>query len=63
MVMDKFVDYLGKKQIDAQRFRESWPDEESRLRNEFQQGGAIAFELRKKFLLNNLRLEFPILEV
>ena len=57
--MDKFETYLSQKRIDAQRFRQSLPTEHERLAQEFVAGGEKAFDLRKKFLLNNLRLEYP----
>jgi len=59
--MDQFELYLVQKQIDAARFRAALPAEWSRWKSEFDAAGALAFDHSKKFLINPLRLQFPII--
>lgn len=52
--------YLREKRIDGGRFRATRPDEYARWESEWAVLGKAAFDQRKKFLLNPLRLEFPL---
>ena len=54
-----FEDFLRSKLIDSVAFEKALSDMFQQFRNEFELGGAEAFDQRKKFYLNSLRLEFP----
>ncbi len=57
--ISKFETYLDKKQIDSHAFKTVYGKEWERFRSEFDHLGEAAFDARKKFFLNNLRLQFP----
>jgi hypothetical protein len=59
--MEHFEDYLQQKRIDSVTFRDQLPEEWSRWKADFETSGAKAFDHSKKFLLNPIRLQFPIL--
>ena len=54
-----FEKYLLSIKIDSARFRREQAEEWNSLRHEFEIGGEKSFFLRKRFLLNPLRLEYP----
>ena len=58
--MSNFELYLQSKKIDARAFRAALPAEFETYHKQFSQSSAAAFDLQKKFYLNNLRLEFPV---
>lgn len=58
--MDHFKKYLLDKRIDSDRFRQDLPEEWNALQREFETGGEKPFQLRKRFMLNPLRLEYPL---
>ncbi len=55
----KFEAYLHGKQIDSDAFKAAYKDEWEKYKSEFDRSGSAAFDARKKFFLNNLRLQFP----
>ena len=57
--MSGFEAFLTKKRIDSNRFKASMAQEWETYRSEFDQMGEAAFDARKKFFLNGLRLQFP----
>lgn len=58
--MGDFKDFLLRKQINPEGFRMGLPKEWERWNAEFEQIGEQAFDLQKKFLLNPMRLQFPL---
>lgn len=62
MEQSKFEDFLVKKRIDSNAFRSSYEEEWLKFRSEFDRSGEASFDARKKFMLNNLRLQFPLEE-
>jgi hypothetical protein len=59
--MEHFEHYLRQKRIDSVSFRDKLPEEWSRWKSDFESAGALAFDHSKKFLLNPIRIQFPIL--
>lgn len=57
-----FEEFLKKKRIDSVKFKASLAQEWLGFMIEFDQSGEAAFDARKKFFLNNLRLQFPLEE-
>lgn len=60
MVQENFEEYLRQKHIDPDAFQKAMPDHWTELKESFRILGAGAFDARKKFLLNNLRLQFRL---
>lgn len=60
--MSNFELYLQSKKINARAFRDALPEEFDQYHRQFAASSAAAFDLQKKFYLNNLRLEYPIVE-
>lgn len=58
--MNLFKKYLVGKRIDSDWFQRELPREWEALRHEFETGGEKSFQLRKRFMLNPLRLEYPL---
>ena len=58
--MSGYEAFLTKKRIDSNRFKASMAREWETYRSEFEQLGEAAFDARKKFFLNGLRLQFPL---
>jgi hypothetical protein len=52
-------EFFARKGIDAENFRGAMPTLFLDFEREFRLGGAVAMELRKKFLWNDLRIMFP----
>ena len=61
--MEKFVNYLVAKRIDATRFRQELPVEWEASLASFAAHGPKAFTQRKRFFINSWRLQFPYQEV
>ncbi len=55
-----FEEFLKKKRIDSVKFKASLSQEWLSYQAEFDQSGEASFDARKKFFLNNLRLQFPL---
>ncbi|MEY3443064.1 MAG: hypothetical protein RLZZ519_1345 [Bacteroidota bacterium] len=55
-----FEAFLLKKKIDAVRFRSLNPELYQRIVRDFERGGETSIEYGKKFLWNDLRMEFPL---
>ena len=60
--MAGFEEFLEKKRIDSAAYRRALEAEWNQFRKEYEQSGEAAFDARKKFFLNNLRLQFPLKE-
>lgn len=58
--LTNFENYLREKRIDVDRFRATAPEEWERMASHFTALGSHAFDARKKFLINNIRLQFPL---
>lgn len=53
-------DYLLKKKIFEKALKENLPEVWEKFYRTFPQEGAASFDARNKFLINNLRLQFPL---
>ena len=60
--MAGFEEFLEKKRIDGAAYRRALEAEWNQFKEEYEQSGEAAFDARKKFFLNNLRLQFPLKE-
>jgi hypothetical protein len=60
---DRFTGFLKEKKIDPDAFRSGLPLMWAKWNADFAVTSTASFDLRVKFLLNNLRLEFPLTEV
>jgi hypothetical protein len=58
--MEEFELYLNQKRIDSARFRMELPTEWARWKTEFDLTGPVVFDHARKFMLNPIRLQFPI---
>ena len=58
--MAGFDEFLKKKRIDGEAYKKAMKAEWGQFRKEYEQSGEAAFDARKKFFLNNLRLQFPL---
>jgi len=53
-----FPEFLSKKRINAEAWRQARPEEYARLAAMYAASGEKSFDAQKKFLFNPLRLEF-----
>ena len=58
--MAGFDEFLEKKRIDGEAYKQAMESEWNQFREEYEKSGEAAFDARKKFFLNNLRLQFPL---
>ncbi|MEM7038065.1 MAG: hypothetical protein AAF570_13865 [Bacteroidota bacterium] len=58
--MTPFEAFLQQNKIQASSFKRTLLQEWEAMEREFGAMGEKSFEKRKRFLLNNLRLEFPL---
>ena len=57
---NRFALYLQQKRISGTRFKEELFDLYQSLQSEFLKSSPAGFDARKKFLINNLRLQYPL---
>ena len=60
--MAGFEEFLKKKWIDGEAYKKAMEAEWNQFKQEYEQSGEAVFDARKKFFLNNLRLQFPLRE-